>query len=358
MADIDPGNTDLVKRERRLFTNLSRLPLQVFTLRANQEWSWPEGFADARYADTAYLPYVLQRLQIRGYDAEPITSVYSYTFAEVDGDWLIISDDDVTDQAGQASGTLPWDVADIRVHRTPNTLGIFDAGTDGSAERVMAWAEESVRRVRADVPRGSPGKVVFYALSDDQLLQDMGERYLSFGAVAFPVLDHSMWPDHVASTRVVINPTALPRNRWEGVRLLSHEITHVALARSSDTTPAWLQEGLAEYVSTRGADPALWWPSPSAMAAARDGISELPRSTFFGDKEPELDYDLSLAGCAVIAATYGEDRLWDFLAKVDRASRADGDGDGHVDEVLQSMFGLNQTTLARKAGAFILRRAY
>lgn len=85
LAPLDPADTALVQRERRLFANLSRPPLQVFTLRANTEWTWPEGFVDPRYAATAYLPFVDQRMRLRGFDAETVTSVYTYTFAEVGG---------------------------------------------------------------------------------------------------------------------------------------------------------------------------------------------------------------------------------------------------------------------------------
>lgn len=353
LAPVDPSNTALVQRERRLFANLSRLPLQVFTLHANKEWTWPDGFAQDRYAATAYLPYVEQRMRLRGFDSEPVTAVYSYTFAEVDGRWRIVADDDVTDQAGQSNGTLPWDVAAIRVHRTRHALGIFDAGSDGEAGRLMAAAESSVHRVRAAVPGRWPGRVVFYALSDDGLLEGMGEKYLDAAAVAFPVPDNSMWWDHVAGTRVMINPAALPRSSGEAVYLLSHEVTHVALAREGETTPTWLQEGLAEYVATGGADGPGWQPAPSAVEKASEGVTAMPGSTFFGDEDPAFDYALSLAACTVIARTYGEDRLWDFLDRTAKAGR-DGDREAHTDPVLRRMFGIGEKTLARKAAALIV----
>ena len=87
---------------------------------------------------------------------------------------------------------------------------------------------------------------MFYALSDDGLLEAMGPKYLDAAAVAFPVPDHSMWWDHDAATRVMINPAALPGSPAQAVYLLSHEVTHVALARTTGTAPTWLQEGLAE----------------------------------------------------------------------------------------------------------------
>ena len=356
LAPIDPSNEALVRRERRLFANLSRLPLQVFTLRAAKEWSWPVGFADDGYAATAYLPYVEQRIRLRGFDTEPITGIYSYTFAEVGGRWRIVTGDDVTEHAGQASGTAPWDVAAISVRRTRHALGIFDARTSRVAGRVMAWAEHSVQQVRDAVPFAWPGAVVVYALSDPVLLKQMGTRYLSAAAVAVPIPDNSMWPDHVASTRVVINPRGLPRSERQGRYLLSHEITHIALADTANDTPAWLQEGLADYVATDGAEPERWLPSPSTIVKAAAGVRGMPGSTFFADENADYDYDVSLAACVVIARSYGEHRLWRFLTRLAEAGRGDGDREGHTDQVLRSMFGINERALARKAARFILSR--
>ena len=220
----------------------------------------------------------------------------------------------------------------------------------------MAAAESSVHRVRAAVPGRWPGRVVFYALSDDGLLEGMGEKYLDAAAVAFPVPDHSMWWDHVASTRVMINPADLPRSSGEAVYLLSHEVTHVALAREGETTPAWLQEGLAEYVATDGADRPGWQPAPNAVVKASQGVTAMPGSTFFGDEDPAFDYGLSLAACTVIARTYGEDRLWDFVDRMAKAGR-DGDREAHTDAVLRRMFGIGEKTLARRAAALIVSRS-
>ena len=354
LAPLDPANTGLVRRERRLFANLTRLPLQTFTLTADKESTWPAGFAARRFQDTAYLPYVVQRMRLRGFDPEPLTYYYAYTFARVDGRWRIVSDTDVRHQAGLSSETQPWDVGSIRVHRTAHALGIFDAGSEHAAAQVMAGAEEAVRRVRRAVPRKWPGRVVFIALSDERLLRDMGETYLSAAAVAFPVPDDSMASDHIATTRVMINPSYLPEDAGEGVYLLSHEITHVALQDTNGGTPTWVQEGLAELVATDAGDPA-WWRPTVTRAQAR-ALRQLPRSTFFGNDDPALDYDASLAACVVLARRGGTAKLWRFVDGVSAAGFAGGDREAPVAPLLRRTYGLSERRLARQAGEFLASR--
>lgn len=355
LTDLDPADTALRARQRRLFENLTALPLQTFTLDA-EDATWPSDFAAQRFRATAYIPYVEQRLQLRGFDASPVTTTYGMTFAKVRGRWRIVSDDDVADREADGARGAPWDLTRIVVHRSPHALGIFDRTSDASSARLMAWTEQSVRAVDRAVPLRWRGNVVVYALSTQRLLRRMGTRYLDRAAVAFPVLDDSEAPTRRVSTRVLINPRYLPRTEFQGTYLLSHEITHVALAGTSGGTPSWVQEGLADYVATHGADPRVWAPTPAAVARARKGADAMPGSTFFGDADPGFEYNLSLAACAYLADRFGERRLWSFLRRLAAAGYAAGDADAPTERVLQQMFHLDTARLARRAAALIVRR--
>ncbi len=355
LADVDPGNAALRDRQRRLFANLSALPIETFTLDA-AESTWPAGFAAKRFRATAYIPYVEQRLQLRGFDPVPVTTTYALTLARVGGRWRIVADHDLAGREPEAARNTPWELARIVVRRTPHALGIFDAGSQASADRLMAWTEESVSAVQEEVPLRWRGEVVFYALSSQRLLRRMGTRFLDRAAVAFPVLDDSENPTRVVGTRVVINPQYLPRNELEGTYLLTHEITHVALARTNGETPAWVQEGLAEYVATKGADPSWWRPAASTVQRASEGVDAMPGSTFFGDKDPGFEYDLSLAAFAYLADRFGTPAVWRFLDRLAAASRTDGDREAHTDQVLRRSFRLDSGRLADRAAAFIVRR--
>jgi hypothetical protein len=355
LADLDPANSALLGRERRRFANLVQLPLKTYQLDAVAT-SWPSGFAAGRFQDTAYIPYVEEALQLRGFDAAPVVVTTGVTFARVDGRWRIVSDDDVADREPSGSRNKPWDLARIVVRRSPHALGIFDAASAASADRLMAWTEDSVGTVRRAVPERWPGRVVFYALSSPRLLRGMGTRFLDRAAIAFPVYDDARRPTQRVATRVVINPRYLPRTERQGTYLLSHELTHVALARTSGGTPAWVQEGLADYVATRGASPEWWLPSAASVARARKGARAMPGSTFFGDDDPAFDYDLSLAACGVLADRFGTGRLWRFLERLSAAGFADGDAEAHTDEVLGAMFGLDTRQLARGAARLVVTR--
>jgi len=219
----------------------------------------------------------------------------------------------------------------------------------------MAWTEESVRRVRAAVPLRWPGNVVVYALSDKKVIAVLGKRMLSRAAVAFPVLDNNENPTRRVSTRVVINPRDLPRSELVGTYLLSHEITHVALARTGYGTPAWLQEGLADYVGTRHGDPSIWYLARSSVARAAKGVDAMPTSTYFGDDDPAFDYDLSLAACLSLADRGGDAKLWRFLRALD-ASASDENPEGDVDRVLRRHYGFDEAGLARRAADLLVRR--
>ncbi|CAN5490847.1 hypothetical protein BH10ACT10_BH10ACT10_05960 [soil metagenome] len=355
LAAVDPSNRTLVASQRRRFENLVRLPLATYRLDALPA-TWPSSFAAGRFRRTAYIPYVEEALELRGFDDGPVVSTTGVTFAQVDGRWRIVSDHDVADREADGSRNLPWDLTSIVVRRSPHALGIFDRRSAASADRLMAWTEESVAAVRRRVPEKWPGTVVFYALSSPRLLRTMGTRFLDRAAIAFPVLDDVERPTRRVATRVVINPTYLPQDEAQGTYLLTHEITHVSLAATNGSTPAWVQEGLADYVATDGGDPSRWRPSDATVLRARGGADAMPGSTFFGDEDPGYEYDLSLGACVYLAQRFGERRLWAFLDRLVARSRTNGDAEGHVDPVLRAMFGLDAARLADRSASLVAAR--
>ena len=355
LADVDPSDEQLLARQRRRFENLVQLPLSTYQLDAVGA-TWPSGFADEEFRKTAYIPYVEEALRLRGFDAAPVVQTTGITFAKVDGRWRIVSDDDVADREPDGSRNLPWDLTRIVVRRSPHALGIFDTRSVVDADRLMAWTEDSIATVDGRVPERWPGTVVFYALSTPRLLRSMGTRFLDRAAVAFPVLDDVERPTRRVATRVVINPTYLPHNEAEGTYLLTHEITHVALAGTNGTTPTWVQEGLAEYVATAGGDPGHWLPTQATVARAREGADAMPGSTFFGDEDPGFEYDLSLGAFVYLARRFGEDQVWAFLDRLVARARTNGDAEGNVDPVLRSMFGLDTARLAASAAQEVAAR--
>ena len=87
---------------------------------------------------------------------------------------------------------------------------------------------------------------------------DVGET----GGVAYPV---PVRPGsrEVAAYRFVVNPD-VAHNGLQREFLLRHELAHVALASRDDSSPRWLTEGAAEYVSRQ--------PLPRRAATAHGGL--------------------------------------------------------------------------------------
>ena len=151
LADVAHRDPRFVARQRRLFDNLVQLPLQVFRLRATAS-IWSASFAARRWRGKAYLPYVSQTMQLRGFDPRPITTLYGVTLARTGGAWKIVSDTDVDSQIAADAHSAPWEVTRIDVRRSPRVLGIFDAGSLGHAATTMQRAEAGVATVTRDVP--------------------------------------------------------------------------------------------------------------------------------------------------------------------------------------------------------------
>ena len=102
LATLDRSNTAMVRRQKMQFENLVEMPLQVFTLDA-LDATWPSDFASARFQDTAYIPYVQQRLQLRGFDPLPVVTTTGVDLARVHGRWR--SSPTTTSPTGSRTGS-------------------------------------------------------------------------------------------------------------------------------------------------------------------------------------------------------------------------------------------------------------
>ena len=116
-----------------------------------------------------------------------------------------------------------------------------------------------------------------------------------------------------------------------------------------------MQEGLADFVATRRADPTFWRPRRSSVREARRGVDSMPVSATFGDKHAAFEYDLSLLAIRYLADTFGEASVWRLVKAMDRAS-TNGFPDDDQDAVLRRAYGLDSHQLARRAGRLLVAR--
>jgi hypothetical protein len=289
-------------------------------------------------------------LELEGYDEMPVVSRDRYRISHRRGGFVLSS---VTDAGWEQENDLrpqPWDEGPVTVRYASGVLGVFDAGSEQYADGVVDDVSSGIADVSAQVPYDWEGQVVVYALSDPTFLAGLedvpGGNPLDLDAIAFPV---PAGPDGggTADTRFLLNPRMLGAAGPARARLIRHELTHVAVGNRADGVPTWLSEGIAEYVSVRPLAPEDRVLSRAALAAAEDGLTDLPADDTFNGPTSEANYGISWWICEYLAATYDEEMLWYLLESM-------GD-DADPDEVLESLLQVRPEELARRAGRLMLQ---
>lgn len=344
----DPG---LLDQQRTYLANLRQLPLAVFDYEAD-----PAGLV--RDGDD-YWVVVELALQLDGFDTAPVVSRdrFRFTPAGRPGRFRLASVTDLQWEVDNEVRPEPWDDGKVEVVREAGVLGIFDSGSVRAAPRLLRSVERGIADVAGVVPSSWSRSVVVYALSNTAALATLpglpGGDPTGVDAVAFPVLS-ATGPDggtEPAGTRVALHPRMLDQRGRARDRLVRHELTHVAIGEADDGAPVWLSEGLAEYVSVQPLPPERRSLSQAAVAAAREGVTEMPPDDSFNDAgtpgRASANYGIAWFACEYLAASYGEVALWQLLEALDEP-------DADPDRVMVDLLGINVRTLARKAGKLIL----
>ena len=110
--------------------------------------------------------------------------------------------------------------------------------------------------------------------------------------------------------------------------VLRHEVVHVATGSgSTDATPLWLEEGLAEYIGYEHTGISRTVAAQDVIDALRDGktFSHLPTADEFSGKELAIAYESALIACDELADDGG-------LANVVKTYRLAAKGTGSADE--------------------------
>jgi hypothetical protein len=341
LAGVAGGDASFVADQTAYFENLEQLPLARFDYTLD-----PTSLTRTGHD---YRASVEVTMKLDGYDARPVVRPDRYRFTpQGKGRYAVAS---VTDRAWESHNELdpqPWDLGPVTVRTGHRVLGVFDAGSKASAHAVMGEVEKGVSAVDAAIPYDWEDGVVLYALDDPAFLSGLdnvpGADPLSLDAVSFEVLA-SPEGRTVASTRVVFNPDVLGDRGPGRGRLIRHELTHVALGSRADDAPAWLSEGLAEYVSVRPMAPEDRAISGAALSAAEDGLSSLPTDADFGGPGAEAGYGVSWWACEYLASAYTESILWTLLEAMP---------EGRPDDVLEDLVDMDEDEIARRAGKLML----
>ncbi|TCC39953.1 hypothetical protein E0H50_06840 [Kribbella sindirgiensis] len=245
---VDPANKKLRERDQQVFANLRKLGLSRLSYQVDANWA-PE--VQAQHGPSARAVRVLMLIQIAGIDAAPRATGLGYTFAERDGRWLLVDDDDLAAEADLKAYREPWDLGAIEVARRPGVLVVVPAGERGNAERLARESQAAIPIVRSTTRR-VPAGILVIAMADNR---SMDPEWRTGGHPAAAVAAHNFAPANpeasefkVVGSRVVINPGQRTRS---GRLLLAHEFTHAAMGQLGNSAPTWLVEGFAMYVENR-----------------------------------------------------------------------------------------------------------
>lgn len=328
------------------FTNVTQLPVASFGYTLD-----PASLVrDAR----GYWGTVEVSLRLEEYDARPVVTRDRYRFGRTGGRFVLTS---VTDRAWERdnpTAAQPWELDAVEIREGNGVLGVFDTGSVGHADEVVAAVENGIAAMAPRIPLPWDRRVVVYALAQPTFLTSMagvpGGDPMAIDGLTFPVMARPGLM-RVASTRFVLNPRLLEATAQNGGgdardRLIRHELVHVALGSRDDRIPVWLSEGLAEYLSVRTLSPSERVISGEALDAARAGLTELPDTDTFNVTDSLANYGVSWWVCEAIAETYGEQMLWTLVDELAGVSSPDAR--------LELLLGISGGRLVRDAGKLML----
>ncbi len=353
LRKVDHRDPGLMARQRQYFRNVIQLPLARFGYRVTDA-QWDGVRAPRRWGNDVHVPQVVLTMQLEEYDAVPVQRTVGFAFSFRHGRAVIVSDRTATGRRLFRGTPAPWDLTAITVRQEPGVLGIFDSHTSAAAPMVTSAVRNGIQEIDRALPFTWPGKVVFYNVDDPRVLASFrdvpGGAIEHLGALTFPTYSEGQG-SQVASTRMLLMPSSVSAGEVFLGRISRHELSHIAIGVRDDGAPAWLSEGVAEYLGARDLPVSSRIIATSALQHARTADAGLPESKDFNGEEQEWHYALSWMACDYIADTFGEGRLWELVDALHNGG--EGTDDADQDRVLDQVLGFDSHELARRAAARI-----
>ncbi|MGY2875134.1 hypothetical protein ACVW00_002324 [Marmoricola sp. URHA0025 HA25] len=355
LKTLDTDDKELVRRQRRYFANLRQLPVEKFSYLVLKS-DWPAGLRLSSWGNDVVVPQVRLSIQLRDFDAFPVQRVTGFALARRHGQVVVVSELTGAGKPFPGSNPAPWDLVRIHVRSDSETLQLYDDTTWARADSVGAELRSDVASIRSAVPFDWDGRAVVYVFGRQVVLDSFegvpGGNIAHLGAMTFPMYAVPGQPA-VAGIRFTLLPSSLRAGPVFLGRIIRHELTHVALGDRDDGAPVWFAEGIAEYMGARDIPQDQRRIATVAVAKAREGVRGMPASRGFNGEDQAWHYALAWMACDYIAATQGEDRLWQLVDAFHNGGS--GTQDAAQDAVLQSVIGLDGVQLARRAAERILR---
>jgi hypothetical protein len=256
-ATLDTRQRTFYRSQLAMFDNLKGVGLASWSyLVDRRETQLPSKVVRRYAAAEVFAPRVTLAYALKGADGHRNELDQRFTLVRRGTRWLVASDTDL-DRGSHRTARELWDfgpVVSVQGTRTvvlgsPNREGYLRAlasTTDAAIPRVSAvWGEDWSQRVVVLVPK-----------SQDQVSDLLGEPtdLSQIAAVAVARVDIVDDRYRTVGNRVIVNPRNFDRlGRLGREVVMRHEVTHVATrSANGPNLPAWLIEGLADYVGYRG----------------------------------------------------------------------------------------------------------
>lgn len=318
LATVDPTDAAFVARQAAAFDNLAAVPLASWAYELDADNEQPDlGEVQRRHATEVWAPAVTLRYGLRGFDAARAAEPQVFTFTQRPQGWLVAADTDFEARDARTSREL-WDFGPVVVDRGAHALVLGHPGSAAMRRQIAREADRAVPRVTS-IWGSDWAQQVVILVPDTQLeltrIVDSTADLSQIAAVATAELTGPAGGNTVVGNRVVVNPENFPTLGALGRRVvLTHEITHVASRASTGRVmPAWLAEGLADYVGFSGTDVSVASAARELAAEVRAGRvpDALPSDKDFAGTNARLAqvYEMSWLACRLIVAQTDEATL-------------------------------------------------
>jgi hypothetical protein len=264
----------------------------------------------------------------------------------------------------------PWEITRYRAARTPHFTILapaalptdgFDAALEDGYERMRDVLVSGALRRRylvvvaqsaadaRDMTSGIRGVATLAAISDSSVREEgPADRVVQ-----------------VASQRLlVVWPAFAPLDADGRARVITHELTHAALAgRTSGRTPGWLEEGIALYVSgDRRVGAAARFVAGDAARVSRraltlTGLSAPGAIGRLGGEGQSAAYAYSSAAAFYIAGRFGRRRFLRLYSAFNDPALAEPEGAELTSAAVRRTLGIGLLELERDLRRWIVTRA-
>lgn len=312
-ATIDP-RAPAAFRDAQLasFDNLATLPVQSLTydVRVDLIGDLSRAVDRKEYGGArVYLPQTIRALQFTLDAGRPGLDDMWWTYVLRNSRWYVAGDDDVSD-LGLEPTVAMWDVGPVITAIGAHAMLIAHPENRARADALLAVTEQALATLGRHWALPWPSRLVgFLPSSPDELRRLLQATVDVSKFVAF--ISYAFDPETLGATapRLYVQDTNLSRySPASQTETLVHEFVHAAGAGyTAAFTPAWVQEGIAEWIAT--GEPRPDAPSPQLA-------DEPPRNDQFGagsQTEIVRAYRDSRSLIAELAALKGRSAPFDFF---------------------------------------------